>query len=56
MRKRDADHKDALDVAIEELRRWLELHPHTGCVQIKVNVNQGGVTSARTIREEPLTN
>lgn len=40
--------------ALDDLLDWAELHNHTGVANLRVNLNQGGVTSARPNREEPL--
>lgn len=40
--------------ALDDLLDWAEKHNHTGAVNLRVNLNQGGVTSARPNREEPL--
>lgn len=44
----------AADAALDELKRWAHLRKHTGVGYVRVNFNQGGVTSAKASLEESL--
>ncbi len=53
--KPTSDDKDCpAQKALDALKRWLNLQRYTGQVTIRLSVNQGGITTAKAIREDSI--